>query len=187
MTIKEFCKQFEDVENNEVLKTEFVKNNVNFNSYVPFVQKVAHAKELAKVSIFNKNSKVEIDSTTHVLFLYKSLIDLYTDLVIENKSFYEEYDCLKKSGAFKYLVNEMGNEDITEFIDICDMTLKDMIKNVNSPESFVIENVKVVGNILTNMLRPYMADIVTEMQRMDKDELKVFMDLIIDIAKKYQR
>ena len=64
---------------------------------------------------------------------------MYTDLVVENSSFYEEYDCLKKSGAFKYIINEMGSEDVNEFIDLCDMVLNDMIKNVNSPEAFVRE------------------------------------------------
>ena len=187
MTIKEFCEKFETTTNTNEEKIAFVKDNVKFNDYVPYNHKVTYAKELARVSVFNKDGRVEINSTIHVLFLYRFLITMYTDLVVENSSFYEEYDCLKKSGAFKYIVNEMGSEDVNEFIDLCDMVLNDMIKNVNSPEAFVRENVKVIGNILSDMLRPYIVDIVTEMKRMDKDDLKVFTDLLINTVKKYQK
>lgn len=187
MTIKEFCEKFETIPNMKEEKIAFVKDNVKFNDYVPYNRKVTYAKELARVSVFNKDGRVEINSTVHVLFLYRLLITMYTDLVVENSSFYEEYDCLKKSGAFKYIINEMGSEDVNEFIDLCDMVLNDMIKNVNSSEAFVRENVKVIGNILSDMLRPYIGDFITEMKRADKDDLNMLISLLVEVIKQYQK
>lgn len=69
------------------------------------------------------------------------VIENYTDLEIEDRSFYNEYDLLQECGAMEMFLNIVG-EDLKELESVCDMIKNDTIKNeyeINAQIAKIVE------------------------------------------------
>ena len=121
MTVREFVEKYKN-ENEKLDKYHFIENHI-VKTYLPYIQKVALAKTLNDATMYKwvesadengnptkvKTDQVKVSSHIRNLLFKRMVIENYTDLEIEDSSFYNEYDLLKECGAMKmflYVVRE---------------------------------------------------------------------------------
>ena len=146
ITIKTFCKEYSNCVN-DTLKKQYIKDNLEITSYVPFVKKDALISNLLKATMIDKETdNVKVNSSAEYLLMTRILIENYTNLTVETDGFYEEYDELKKSGLFNILL--VGNdttaplipiEEITEFKFLLSQKKADVMTNRYEIHSFIAE------------------------------------------------
>lgn len=160
-SIKKFVDDYLALET-EDLKEEFLQSNLDIVSYVPVVEKLALADTLVNSTCVNKNNGyIQVNSVMYNIFMYKILIEKYTNLRSESTSFYVEYDALKSSGILSRLLFVVKTEDgeippmipfdeISEFRTICDMTRDDLRTNKYESHAFIIRLMEDVSKLSTS-------------------------------------
>ena len=128
MTIKTFCTEYNNFAT-DTLKARYIKDNLEINTYVPFVNKVALADGILNATMIDKmTGNVKQNSAAEYLLLTRVLIENYTNLIVETPGFFEEYDELKKSGLFNKLL--IGTEDTLPFSTIGSTILKPALDKI---------------------------------------------------------
>ena len=172
MTIKnlvEACSNFAT----ENLRDDYLKDNLKITKYVPFVKKVTYATTLAQNTMVDKETgNIKISSESNYLFFVRSIIELYTDLEIENGAFYEEYDLLNESGVLDKIMQMIPEKEINEFKMICDMKREDIIFNQSTPKAFITQQIERVSTILGVTLKPVLEKISEQLENMDEKDLE---------------
>lgn len=150
MTVREFVEEYKKQnEKYKLVKTHIVK------TYLPYIQKVALAKTLNDATMYKwiestdangnptkmKTDQVKISSHIRNLLFKRMIIENYTDLKVEESSFYNEYDLLQECGAMKIFL-DIVEEDLKELESVCDMIKNDTIKNeyeINAQIAKIVE------------------------------------------------
>ena len=171
MFIKEFVESYSNFATQN-LKDNYLKNNLEITTYVPFVKKVTYAASLAQNTMIDKDTgNVRVSSESNYLFFVRSIIELYTDLEIENNAFYDEYDLLNESGLLDKIMQMIPEREINEFKMICDMKKDDIIFNQSTPKAFVNQQIERITNIASVALKPVLDKLTTELENMDDEKI----------------
>lgn len=188
ITIKTFCKEYSN-RVNDTLKKQYIKDNLEITSYVPFVKKDAIISNLLKATMIDKETdNVKVNSSAEYLLMTRILIENYTNLTVETDGFYEEYDELKKSGLFNILL--VGNdttaplipiEEITEFKFLLSQKKADVMTNRYEIHSFIAEQVDKIKALGEATLTPFMEVVSKKLDEIPKEDLE---DKILEFAKK---
>lgn len=188
ITIKTFCKEYSN-RVNDTLKKQYIKDNLEITSYVPFVKKDAIISNLLKATMIDKETdNVKVNSSAEYLLMTRILIENYTNLTVETDGFYEEYDELKKSGLFNILL--VGNdttaplipiEEITEFKFLLSQKKTDVMTNRYEIHSFIAEQVDKIKALGEATLTPFMEVVSKKLDEIPKEDLE---DKILEFAKK---
>lgn len=188
ITIKTFCKEYSNCVN-DTLKKQYIKDNLEITSYVPFVNKDALISNLLKATMIDKETdNVKVNSSAEYLLMTRILIENYTNLTVETDGFYEEYDELKKSGLFNILL--VGNdttaplipiEEITEFKFLLSQKKADIMTNRYEIHSFITEQVDKIKALGEATLTPFMEVVSKKLDEIPKEDLE---DKILEFAKK---
>lgn len=188
ITIKTFCKEYSN-RVNDTLKKQYIKDNLEITSYVPFVKKDALISNLLKATMIDKETdNVKVNSSAEYLLMTRILIENYTNLTVETDGFYEEYDELKKSGLFNILL--VGNdtiaplipiEEITEFKFLLSQKKADVMTNCYEIHSFIAEQVDKIKALGEATLTPFMEVVGKKLDEIPKEDLE---DKILEFAKK---
>ena len=191
MTIKSFCTEYNNLAT-DTLKARYIKDKLEINTYVPFVNKVALAEGILNATMIDKTTgNVKQNSAAEYLLLTRVLIENYTNLTVETPGFFEEYDELKKSGLFNKLL--IGTEDtlplipyeeITEFKHILDLKQKDLLSNKYEIHSFIQDQVERFSTIGSTMLKPALDKIGEGILNMDDDKVGRIIAAVEKVAKK---
>ena len=167
MKIKQFCNEYTN--RVDQLKEQYLKDNLKITTYVPFVKKVSYATTLAQNTMIDKETgNVKVSSEANYLFFVRSIIELYTDLEIEDKSFYDEYDLLNKSGVLEKIMQMIPEKEISEFKMLCDFKQKDILTNQYEMHSYISNQVTRFGELIGIMLKPIMGKISDQLENMDE-------------------
>ena len=137
----------------------FIKKHI-VNDYVDFMTKCAYCDRIIDTTCRKKDGErsiIRFDSVTQGLFFVMRLIDLYTDIEINNNDLIGDYDKLTKSGAIKYLIDNIPKSEYNEFSGILDMKLDDLRDNeysitallYNLKQSFSLSE-EVITDVLNN-------------------------------------
>lgn len=187
ITIKTFCKEYSNCVN-DTLKKQYIKDNLEITSYVPFVNKDALISNLLKATMIDKETdNVKVNSSAEYLLMTRILIENYTNLTVETDGFYEEYDELKKSGLFNILL--VGNdttaplipiEEITEFKFLLSQKKADVMTNRYEIHSFIAEQVDKIKALGEATLTPLMDVVSKKLDEIPKED----WDKIVEFAKK---
>ena len=190
MKIKEFVAEYE--KRTDVLKEQFLKNNLKITPYVPLVKKDALADKLVDVSTYifedytkedgtigrRKTDKIRVNSTAQYLFFCRLIIENYTNLTVETEGFFEEYDLLKQSGLLDRLM--IGTEtnpslipldEIAEFKSIIDFKQKDIIFNQTEIHNYISSQVERFSTILGVTLNPFLEKITEKLENMTEEDV----------------
>lgn len=195
ITIKDFVAEYDQRET-ETLKDEYLKDTIEYISYLPFVTKVSLADSLVNISVYkqekyideNGNTKsrktddVEINSTVQYLLFVRIVIDNYTNLKSETLGFFEEYDLLKSSGILDKLIGDNGilpMNDIAEFRNIVNMKQNDVVYNEGSIQASVARQVDRVSDLVKITFSPIVSAIEKKIDGIPKEDI----DMIIELAK----
>lgn len=172
MTIKEFVEKYNQIATDR-LKEDFVKNNLKITTYLPFLTKMTLADKLAKVTTLDKDTgNINVKSDINYLLFCRSIIENYTDLQVETKGFYEEYDSLNESGLLDKIMQMIPEKEITEFKMICDIKKDDIIFNQSTPKAFINQQIERVSTILGVTLKPVLDKLATELENMDEKDIE---------------
>lgn len=187
MTIKEFCEKYNNIATKQ-LKDQYIKDNLEITPYVPFVKKDALIANLLKITMIDKKTgNIKVNSSAEYLLITRIFIENYTNLTVETKGFFEEYDELKKSGLFDILL--IGNditaplipyEEIAEFKHLLSIKKSDILQNKYEIHSFITEQVERFKALGEATLTPLMDVVSKKLDEIPKEEL----DKIIEFAKK---
>lgn len=185
ITIKTFCKEYSN-RVNDTLKKQYIKDNLEIISYVPFVKKDALISNLLKATMIDKETdNVKVNSSAEYLLMTRILIENYTNLTVETDGFYEEYDELKKSGLFNILL--VGNdttaplipiEEITEFKFLLSQKKADVMTNRYEIHSFITEQVDKIKALGEATLTPFMEVVSKKLDEIPKEDLLKVVEIV---------
>lgn len=188
ITIKTFCKEYNDCVN-DTLKKQYIKDNLEITPYVSFVKKDALISNLLKATMIDKDTgNVKVNSSAEYLLMTRILIENYTNLTVETDGFYEEYDELKKSGLFDILIitderngrcSLIPAEEIAEFKFLLTQKKNDIFTNRYEIHSFITEQVDRFKALGEATLTPLMDIVSKKLDEIPKEDL----NKVVEFAK----
>ena len=178
MTVREFVEKYKN-ENEKLDRYHFIENHI-VKTYLPYIQKVALAKTLNDATMYKwvesadengnpikvKTDQVKVSSHIRNLLFKRMVIENYTDLKVEESSFYNEYDLLQECGAMKMFL-DIVEEDLKEFESVCDMIKNDTIKNEYEMNSQVIK----IAEMFSEKLDPVFEALASKIQSAEAAEI----------------
>lgn len=174
MKIKEFVEKYNVIATDR-LKEDYLKNSLHIKTYLQFLTKVTLADKLVNVTILDKETgNVNVKSDINYLLFCRMIVEQYTDLQIETKGFYEEYDLLNESGLLDKIMQMIPEKEITEFKMICDMKKDDIIFNQSTPKAFINQQIERVSTILGITLKPVLEKISEQIENMSEKDVEKF-------------
>ena len=114
-------------------KTDEAKANVICShikyKYVPIQQKIKYAEYIASKCILKDKDTgdVRVNSIVRYILSNFGLIELYTDLELNRKDIYNEYDKLNMHNLFVVFTKAIDENEVEEFSMIVDMCFQDKL------------------------------------------------------------
>lgn len=187
ISIKKFVEGYSKCATKQ-LKDQYIKDNLEITTYVPFLTKDALINNLLKISMFDKNTgNVQVNSAVEYLLMTRIFVEQYTNLTVETEGFYEEYDELKKSGLFNILLIGDENaaplipyEEIAEFKHLLSIKRNDVLQNKYEIHSFITEQIDRMKDLGEAAISPLINVLDKKFDELsDEDKSK-----IVEFAKK---
>lgn len=193
MKIKEFVSEYE--KKVDVLKEQFLKENLIITPYVPFNKKNVLADKLVDISTYvfedytkedgtigrRKTDKIRVNSTIQYLLFCRLVIENYTNLIVETEGFFEEYDALKQSGLLDKLMIGTKTEEplismdeISELRALVDFKQRDIMTNYATPQAYISNQVERFSTLLSVALEPVLTKISDTLENMDEKDIEKF-------------
>lgn len=194
MTIKEFCDGYNKLATQ--LQDKYIKDNIKIKKYVPFLTKVTYAENLTRVSMVDRESgNIHVNSAAGYLQFVRAVIELYTDLKIENPAFYEEYDMLKSSGILDKLIVGSSKEvpslipagELAEFNTLCDMAKSDVMTNKATTRAFIESQVDRFAMLTSGVLAPMLDGVKDTIANLDDVKVKKWIKPIVTAINKQNK
>ena len=171
MFIKNFVESYSNFATQN-LKDNYLKDNLEITTYVPFIKKVTYAASLAQNTMIDKDTgNVRVSSESNYLFFVRSIIELYTDLEIENNALYDEYDLLNESGLLDEIMQMIPEKETNEFKMLCALKREDILTNQYETHIFISNQVTRFGELIGVSLKPLLEKISDQLDNMDKNDL----------------
>lgn len=194
MTIKEFCDGYNKLATQ--LQDKYIKDNIKIKKYVPFLTKVTYAENLARVSMVDHESgNIHVNSAAGYLQFVRAVIELYTDLKIENPAFYEEYDMLKSSGILDKLIVGANKEvpslipadELAEFNTLCDMAKSDVMTNKATTRAFIESQIDRFAMLTSGVIAPMLESVKDTIENLDDVKVKKWIKPIVTAINKQNK
>lgn len=204
ISIKDFVEGYENCAT-DALKEEYIKDNLQVINYVPFIKKVTLATNLVNTTTFEQETYIDVEDNEQIrstgrikfnspsasLLFNRILIENYTNLQVETKGFFEEYDLLKSSGILDKLIipteyrdSYIPSSEIAELNTIVDMTRQDVINNNYEIHSYISNQVERFGILTGNVLSPIFSAISENIENLDEDKINKLSKLLDKFLKK---
>lgn len=162
MKIEKFINGFKMLAN-ENMKDKYVKDSLKYKKYLPFNEKVVICDKIVKCTsyenVYDENNniidqKIKIDSRARVLFHILSLIKYYTNLEFDMANAAEVFDSLNELKLTEKILDNISEDERSEFQTLLDMTTNDFIQNNMSFESIVTAQVERFSRLCGAALSP---------------------------------
>lgn len=195
MKILEFVERYNNMETQQ-LKDRFVKEKIKITPYVSIIKKDAYAQLIVDKTTFEqeayddngktkyrKTDKIRINSVAQYVQFCRAVIELYTDLEIEDGSFIKEYDALKSSGLLDILMVGSDKADplipmseLSEFKTILTMKQSDTQFNETTTQAFINKQIGRISDLANATLTPLMDVVNKKLDSLSNDELRKILD-----------
>lgn len=184
--------------NNSTLKASLLKD-IKITPYVSIIKKDAYAQLIVDRTTFEqeayddngktkyrKTDKIRVNSVAQYVQFCRAVIELYTDLEIEDGSFIKEYDALKSSGLLDILM--VGSEqrsplipmsELSEFKTILSMKQSDIQFNETIAQAFISKQIERISDLANATLTPLINVVSKKLDEMSTENL----DKVIELAK----
>lgn len=164
ITVDMFCKTYKaNSKTKDITFKEFIKKHIT-TDYVDYVTKVVYCKNIIKASCYIKDGDrefININSENRYLFFVMRLIELYTDIEIDNENVVSEYDKLNKIGAIDVLISAIPEKEYTEFSTLLNMKMDDFRDNEYSITA-LLYNLKESLSLSEEVINSAIKDLVKE-------------------------
>lgn len=198
MKILEFVERYNNMATQQ-LKDRFIKEKVKITPYVSIIKKDAYAQLIVDKTTFEqeayddngktkyrKTDKIRINSVAQYIQFCRAVIELYTDLEIEDGSFIKEYDALKSSGLLDILMVGSDKADplipmseLSEFKTILTMKQSDTQFNETTAQAFISKQIGRISDLANATLTPLMDVVSKKLDEIPKEDL----DKVVEFAK----
>lgn len=190
MKILELVEKYNNY-NNSTLKESLLKG-IKITPYVSIVKKDAYAQLIVDRTTFEqevyddngktkyrKTDKIRVNSVAQYVQFCRAVIELYTDLEIEDGSFIKEYDALKSSGLLDILM--VGSEqrdplipisELSEFKTILSMKQSDIQFNETTAQAFISKQIGRISDLASVTLTPFMDVVSKKLDEIPKEDLE---------------
>lgn len=148
-TVKDFVNEYNKF-SSDALKQNYLKSVVVVDKYVSFLVKCGLAETIISQSHYDGQGKAKLNSSKKYLLYITSLLEMYTNLDIQQSNAIENYDLLNKNGLLEPLLGLMPPREVKEFETIVQMYSDD--DNVNYSE---------IHHFISNEVMPKIADITS--------------------------
>lgn len=184
--------------NNSTLKESLLKD-IKITPYVSIIKKDAYAQLIVDKTTFEqeayddngetkyrKTDKIRVNSVAQYVQFCRAVIELYTDLKIEDGSFIKEYDALKSSGLLDILM--VGSEqrdplipmsELSEFKTILTMKQSDTQFNETTTQAFISKQIGRISDLANATLTPLIDAVSKKINDIPKEDL----DMVVELAK----
>lgn len=199
MKILEFVERYNNMANQQ-LKDRFIKEKVKITPYVSIIKKDAYAQLIVDkttfeqesyddngVTKYRKTDKIRVNSVAQYVQFCRAVIELYTDLEIEDGSFIKEYDALKSSGLLDILMVGSDKADplipmseLSEFKTVLTMKQSDTQFNETTAQAFISKQIGRISDLANATLTPLMDVVGKKLDEIPKEDL----DKVVEFAKK---
>ena len=184
--------------NNSTLKASLLKD-IKITPYVSIIKKDAYAQLIVDkttfeqesyddngVTKYRKTDKIRVNSVAQYVQFCRAVIELYTDLEIEDGSFIKEYDALKSSGLLDILMVGSDKADplipmseLSEFKTILTMKQSDTQFNETTTQAFISKQIGRISDLANATLTPLMDVVSKKLDEIPKEDL----DKVVEFAK----
>lgn len=200
MKILEFVKGYTTA-TTEKAKESYFKKNVNIKTYLPILNKITVAERIADVVCFEHEKyttesgeeksrstmNVQVNTPVQYLLTCRAIVESYTDLEIEDTSFYKEFDALQENGVMDKILRTIPNDELKNFEAIVNMKREDILYNHGTVKGFISDKVERIAMISSTVLKPAMDKIATELQNMDDDKIMKLSDRFSKVIEKVMK
>ena len=198
MKILEFVERYNNMATQQ-LKDGFIKEKVKITPYVSIIKKDAYAQLIVDkttfeqesyddngVTKYRKTDKIRINSVAQYIQFCRAVIELYTDLEIEDGSFVKEYDALKSSGLLDILMVGSDKADplipmseLSEFKTILTMKQSDTQFNETTAQAFISKQIGRISDLANATLTPLVDIVNKKLDEIPKEDL----NKVVEFAK----
>lgn len=195
MKILEFVERYNNMATQQ-LKDRFIKEKVKITPYVSIIKKDAYAQLIVDkttfeqesyddngVTKYRKTDKIRVNSVAQYVQFCRAVIELYTNLEIEDGSFIKEYDALKSSGLLDILMVGSDKADplipmseLSEFKTILTMKQSDTQFNETTTQAFINKQIGRISDLANATLTPLMDVVNKKLDSLSNDELRKILD-----------
>ena len=197
MKLLEFVEKYNNTANN-TLKEQLL-SKIKITPYVSIIKKDAYAQLIVDKTTFEQESyddngetkyrktdKIRVNSVAQYIQFCRAVIELYTDLEIEDGSFIKEYDALKSSGLLDILMVGSDKADplipmseLSEFKTILTMKQSDTQFNETTTQAFISKQIGRISDLANATLTPLVDVVSKKLDEIPKEDL----DKVIEFAK----
>lgn len=190
MKLLEFVEKYNNMENN-TLKEQLL-SKIKITPYVSIIKKDAYAQLIVNRTMFEQESyndngvtkyrktdKIRVNSVAQYIQFCRAVIELYTDLEIEDGSFIKEYDALKSSGLLDILMVGSDKADplipmseLSEFKTILTMKQSDTQFNETTTQAFISKQIERISDLANATLTPLMDVVSKKLEEIPKEDLE---------------
>lgn len=195
MKILEFVERYNNMATQQ-LKDRFVKEKIKITPYVLIIKKDAYAQLIVDkttfeqesyddngVTKYRKTDKIRVNSVAQYVQFCRAVIELYTNLEIEDGSFIKEYDALKSSGLLDILMVGSDKADplipmseLSEFKTILTMKQSDTQFNETTTQAFINKQIGRISDLANATLTPLMDVVNKKLDSLSNDDLRKILD-----------
>ena len=200
MKILEFVNGYKEITTDKA-KENYFKKNVNIKTYLPILNKITIAERIADVVCFEyekyitesgeeksrSTMNVQVNTPVQYLLTCRAIVENYTDLEIEDTSFYKEFDALQENGIMDKILCTIPNDELKNFEAIVNMKREDILYNHGTIKEFISDKVERIAMISSTVLKPAMEKIATELQNMDDDKIMKLSDRFSKVMEKVMK
>ena len=197
MRLLEFVEKYNNMANN-TLKEQLL-SKIKITPYVSIIKKDAYAQLIVNRTMFEQESyddngvtkyrktdKIRINSVAQYIQFCRAVIELYTDLEIEDGSFIKEYDALKSSGLLDILMVGSDKADplipmseLSEFKTILTMKQSDTQFNETTTQAFISKQIGRISDLANATLTPLVDVVSKKLDEIPKEDL----NKVVEFAK----
>lgn len=167
---------------NDSLKEKYLENNLKVIRYVPYEQKLTFAQRIVDFSCYRNEGTEEeprivfhVDTPMREFLFQRGLIELYTNLEIDNDAFLEHYNALKESGVMDYILTIIPESEIIDFHNIVDMVFSDEMTNNYEIHGYIKNQVSRIIDVGSMLLEPVLEKVSQKIDALDKKDAERLM------------
>ena len=197
MKILEFVEKYNNTANSSL--KEQLLSKIKITPYVSIIKKDAYAQLIVNRTMFEQESyddngvtkyrktdKIRVNSVAQYVQFCRAVIELYTDLEIEDGSFIKEYDALKSSGLLDILMVGSDKADplipmseLSEFKTILTMKQSDTQFNETTTQAFISKQIGRISDFANATLTPLVDVVSKKLDEIPKEDL----NKVVEFAK----
>lgn len=167
---------------NDSLKEKYLENNLKVVRYVPYEQKLTFAQRIVDFSCYRNEGTDEeprivfhVDTPMREFLFQRSLIELYTNLEIDNDAFLEHYNALEELGVMDYIFAHIPEEEIVAMHNLVDMVFSDEMTNNYEIHGYIKNQISRIIDVGSMLLEPVLEKVSQKIDALDKKDAERLM------------